>query len=221
MLNKTLLGFILTAAAAATFAQTSTNIQANPTSSAYAQDSRGVIARTPFGLCWRTGYWTSADAVPGCDGALTPPITEPAAPPIAAASEAPQTPALRCDFNVTLAASEGFGFNKTELTSATKKRIDTEVLDQLTSCSKIESIVVIGHTDYLGTPQYNRRLSEKRAEAVSAYLTSRGVAAPITIQAAGETEPVKSCSKKLKRSKLIQCLAPNRRVVVQVRGIAK
>jgi OOP family OmpA-OmpF porin len=30
------------------------------------QDQRGVIARNPFGLCRRTGYWTPADAVPGC-----------------------------------------------------------------------------------------------------------------------------------------------------------
>ena len=51
-------------------AQVVTDIQAKQPNSAYVQDSRGVIVRDPFGLCWRTGYWTPADAVPGCDGPL-------------------------------------------------------------------------------------------------------------------------------------------------------
>ena len=46
-------------------AQVVTDIQAKTPNSAYVQDSRGVIVRDPFGLCWRTGYWTPADAVPG------------------------------------------------------------------------------------------------------------------------------------------------------------
>ena len=49
------------------YAPLTTDIQANKPYSAYVQDARGVIARNPFGLCWRTGYWTPADAVPGCD----------------------------------------------------------------------------------------------------------------------------------------------------------
>lgn len=49
------------------FAPLTTDIMAPKPYSAYVQDARGVIARNPFGLCWRTGYWTPADAVPGCD----------------------------------------------------------------------------------------------------------------------------------------------------------
>ena len=51
-------------------AQVVTDIKAKTPNSAYVQDSRGVIVRDPFGLCWRTGQWTPADAVPGCDGPL-------------------------------------------------------------------------------------------------------------------------------------------------------
>ena len=51
-------------------AQVVTDIQAKKPNSAYVQDSRGVIVRDPFGLCWRTGYWTPADAVPGCDAPI-------------------------------------------------------------------------------------------------------------------------------------------------------
>ena len=49
------------------FAPVTTDIQAAKPRSAYVQDARGVIVRDPYGLCWRTGYWTPADAVPGCD----------------------------------------------------------------------------------------------------------------------------------------------------------
>jgi OOP family OmpA-OmpF porin len=52
------------------YAPLTTDIQAKTPYSAYVQDARGVIARNPFGLCWRTGYWTPADAVPGCDAPL-------------------------------------------------------------------------------------------------------------------------------------------------------
>jgi OOP family OmpA-OmpF porin len=58
------------------YAPLTTDIQAPKPYSAYVQDARGVIARNPFGLCWRTGYWTPADAVPGCDAPLcVPPET--------------------------------------------------------------------------------------------------------------------------------------------------
>src|SRR5690606_40499901 len=40
----------------------------------YTQDSNGNIPRSDFGLCWRSGDWTPADALPGCDGALKPPV---------------------------------------------------------------------------------------------------------------------------------------------------
>ena len=87
------------------FAPVTTDIMAAKPNSAYVQDARGVIARNPFGLCWRTGYWTPADAVPGCDLPLCvepaklengkcvtpPPPVVPVAP--AAPAAAPAAPA--------------------------------------------------------------------------------------------------------------------------------
>jgi len=78
-----------------------------------------------------------------------------------------------------------------------------------------------GHSDRLGTQKYNQRLSEKRAAAVASYLKSRGVTAPIDAIGAGESLPVKACNNRLPRPKLIACLAPNRRVGIEVRGTAK
>jgi OOP family OmpA-OmpF porin len=104
-----------------------------------------------------------------------------------------------------------------------KELIDREVIAKLGGFREITMVLVNGHTDRIGTQQYNQRLSEKRAEAVKTYLVSKGVPAD-KIQATGygKTSPVKfGCDDKLKRKQLIECLAPNRRVVIEVTGIAK
>lgn len=65
--------FVLAAAAVMSFGSAvAADIKANTPYSAYVQDGRGVIARDAFDLCWRTGYWTPADAVGGCDKPLAP-----------------------------------------------------------------------------------------------------------------------------------------------------
>lgn len=224
MLKKLAFGLVIGTAFSAASAQT--NIQANPNSSAYLQDSRGVITRSQQGLCWRTNYWTPADAVPGCDGELVPPIVKPTAPAIVPPAVVAQTPAApvapkRCDFAVTLGSDQAFAYNKTVLSGAAKKQIDQEVLAALASCSQIEAVRITGHTDQLGSQQYNQRLSERRAEAVAAYLKSKGATARIDTLGAGKNQPIKSCNEKLPRSKLIDCLSPNRRVVIEIRGLAK
>lgn len=223
MIKTLALGLSL-CAAANVLAQTASDIQANPAKSSYLQDSRGVIVRSPFGLCWRTGNWTPADAVTGCDGELAPPIAKPTAPAIAppASAAAPAAPAApkRCDFSVTLGSDQAFTFNHAVLNAATRKRIDDEVLARLANCSRVDLVMVTGHADRLGSQQYNQKLSEKRADAVAAYLKSKGVTAEIDTLGAGKTQPVQSCPDTLPRPRLIACLAPNRRVVIEVRGIA-
>ena len=227
MFNKLTLGLVIGAAAAGALAQTAPNIQANPDTSAYMQDGRGTIARSPFGLCWRTDYWTPTDAVPGCDGELTPPVVKPTAPAIVmpppVATHVPAAPVApkRCDFAVTLENDQTFAFNQSVLTGAAKKRIDREVLGQLAACGKVDIVIVTGHTDRLGSQQYNQKLSDKRAEAVAAYLTGKGVSTPIDTLGMSKTQAVKSCGDKLAHKKLIECLAPNRRVVIEARGIAR
>ncbi len=212
------------AGATSALSQTASDIKA-PTSSAYAQDSRGVIVRSPYGLCWRSGYWTPADAVPGCDGELVPPVAKPTAPPFVAAIPAPApkpAPVVpkRCDFAVTLSNDQTFGFNRAALNSAAKKRIDDEVMTKLANCAKVDIILVTGHADRLGSQQYNQKLSEKRADAVAAYLKSKGISAEVETLGAGKTQSIKSCDDKLPHAKLVECLAPNRRVVIEVRGLA-
>lgn len=223
-LDRLALSFALGLCTAGATAQTVSDIQAKTPNSAYLQDGRGVIARSPFGLCWRTGTWTPADAVAGCDGELAPPVAKPTAPAVAAPAPAQAVapaPAKRCDFAVTLGNDETFAFNKAVLTAAAKKRIDAEVMTKMSSCAKVDIVLVTGHTDRLGSQQYNQKLSEKRANAVAAYIKSKGVNAEIDTLGAGKTQSIKACDDKLPRAKLIECLAPNRRVVIEARGLAK
>jgi OOP family OmpA-OmpF porin len=211
------------------FAQT--DIQAATPYSAYAQDARGKIVRSGFGLCWRAGYWTMADAVPGCDGEATPLIAKlttqevitPVAPSIPVVVAPPAKPAApkRCDFAVTLQSDETFDFNLATLKSDAKLKIDKDVMDKLATCAKLDLVIVTGHTDLIGNHQYNQKLSEKRADVVAAYLVSKGVTASIDTMGMGKTQQIEACDDKLAHAKLIKCLAPNRRVVIEGRGLAK
>src|SRR5687767_3877914 len=128
--------------------------------------------------------------------------------------EAPKKPAV-----VNLASTELFEFDKAVLTPDARAKLDAEVVGKLRDLKDIRYIIVNGHADRLGSAQYNQRLSEKRAEAVRAYLVSKGVdAAKVETLGFGKTLPVKACPDQKERKALIACLADNRRVVVEVQG---
>ena len=89
------------------------------------------------------------------------------------------------------------------------------------SSRRSATINVNGHADRLGSPQYNQKLSERRADAVKAYLVKQGAtAAKIETYGFGKTLQVKSCPDQKDRKALIECLQPNRRVEVEVLGTA-
>jgi OOP family OmpA-OmpF porin len=131
-----------------------------------------------------------------------------------AAKPEPKKPAL-----VNLSSRELFEFNKATLTNDAKAKLDAEVVAKLRDVGELRFINVNGHADRLGTAQYNQQLSEKRADAVRAYLVSKGVdAAKVETFGFGKTTPVKSCPDQKDRKALIECLAPNRRVEVEIQG---
>jgi OOP family OmpA-OmpF porin len=204
------------------YAPLTTDIQAPTPYSAYVQDARGVIARNPFGLCWRTGYWTPADAVPGCDAPLCVPpeklengkCVAPPPPPVEAPPPAPApapAPApVPTSEKVSYSADAFFDFDKAVLKPAGKAS-----LDDLTSKLKdinLEVIIAVGHTDSIGTDAYNQKLSVRRAEAVKAYLQSKGVESNrIYTEGKGEKQPVADNKSTAGRAK-------NRRVEIEVVG---
>jgi outer membrane protein OmpA-like peptidoglycan-associated protein len=82
-----------------------------------------------------------------------------------------------------------FDFDRADLTDRARAIIAEAAQNaQRTGAARIE---VAGHADRSGTPQYNQRLSERRAQAVAAELERRGVArSALSIQAFGESRPL-------------------------------
>ncbi len=102
-----------------------------------------------------------------------------------------------------------------------------QTLDELSSkltsgYAQVDQIDLIGHTDRLGSDQYNYNLGLNRAKTVKAYLAAKGVAAPMNVSSAGEAQPVTDgCQGISPRSALKACLQPDRRVVVKISGVKK
>ena len=187
----------------------------------YVIDQRGDVAKSGFGLCWRTGYWTPAMAIAECDPDLAPKAAAPAAAAPAAAAPAAAAAAPKpAAKKVTLAADALFDFDKATLRSEGKSKLDKLVADM--KGLKLEVIIAVGHADRLGKDAYNQKLSERRAAAVKDYLVGKGVEANrVYAEGKGEKQPVTAgkCGKSEKRTKqLVDCLQPDRRVDIEVIG---
>lgn len=177
-------------------------------------DAGQSVWKDGSGQCWKSGYWTPAMAIEECDPDLIARPGRPAPAPAAKPAPTPKT--------LTITSAQLFAFNKSDLSSEAKARLDREVLGRLGEFATIQFINVYGHTDRIGSAQFNQKLSERRANAVKAYLVSKGVAASkIESYGYGKTSPVKSCPDSKDRKALIECLGPNRRVVVEVKGMPK
>jgi outer membrane protein OmpA-like peptidoglycan-associated protein len=82
-----------------------------------------------------------------------------------------------------------FDFDRADLTDRARQIIAEAATNaQRVGTTRIE---IAGHADRAGTPQYNQRLSERRANAVAAELERRGVArSAMVVQAFGESRPL-------------------------------
>jgi OOP family OmpA-OmpF porin len=175
-------------------------------------------------LCYRTGYWAPSMAIEQCDPDLVPkppppPPVAPQPPPPPPPPAPPPPPQVQ---KITLASKALFDFDKAVLKPEGKAAIDSEIISKLSQVQKLELVLVTGHTDRIGTQQYNQKLSERRADAVRDYLVSKGVPKDkIETLGMGKTQPVPGVVCTMKQLKaLIACLAPNRRVEVEVKGDA-
>jgi OmpA-OmpF porin, OOP family len=155
----------------------------------YVTDGSGQIVKTGSGLCLHTGTWTAADAVRGCD-----PIPE----------RAP----------VTINGDVLFEFDSAALTPAGRAALDRLVPTIVPG----STVTVVGHTDRIGTAQYNLKLSQHRAGAVADYLNAKsGFRSKFVTQGVGATQPTEGtqlCTGMKNFERFKACLAPDRRVVI-------
>lgn len=219
-------------AAAFVLGTISANVSAQTQNSGYLLDQRGAVAKSGFNLCWRTGYWSPAMATEECDPDLVPkkpaaPVpaprkTTPPVPPKPAAKPQATPPAPRVvpvTQKITLSADALFDFNKSAVRPDGKAKLD-DLVGKIKGVN-VETIIATGHADRIGSDAYNTKLSQRRADSVKAYLVSKGIDAKrIHTQGKGEKEPVTKpgACKGAKSPKVIACLQPDRRVVIEVIG---
>jgi OOP family OmpA-OmpF porin len=114
-----------------------------------------------------------------------------------------------------------FDFNKSSLKPAAATALDAAQVEINNLGLADSAIQVNGYTDRLGKDAYNLKLSQRRAETVANYMVSKGTnPASITAVGYGKANPVtgNTCDAVKGRKALIACLAPDRRVEVQVQG---
>ena len=178
------------------------------------------------GLCWRNASWTPATAAPGCDGAIAPAAAAPAAAaaPVMAAKPAAAAPAAApkpaaapaaaaAATKVTYAADAFFASNQAVLKAAGKAKLD-DLIGKVKGIN-LEVIVAVGHTDSKGSDKANQALSVRRAEAVKAYLVSKGIEKNrVYTEGKGSKQPVAD-------NKTAEGRAKNNRVEIEVVGTQK
>ena len=83
----------------------------------------------------------------------------------------------------------GFTFGRADVPETIRMRLDA-VVDVLVNERPDVKVEIIGHTDSIGSSDYNQVLSERRAASVKAYLVERGVPAErVSVAGYGESRP--------------------------------
>lgn len=164
-------------------------------------------------------YYFGLPAVAAAPDAVAAPVAVREAAKPAPATRALAPVSRKAVFAADSSADSLFDFGKADVKPSGKAPIDKFTTDLRGADFAV--IKVTGHTDRIGSHAYNMKLSQRRAEAVKAYMVqSAGIPAG-KIEAAGVdgsypvTKPGE-CKGKKATKKLIACLAPDRRVEVEV-----
>ena len=131
------------------------------------------------------------------------PVIEPTPEPVVEPTPEPAVP-VRSARNPI----EDYPSNTSEVPES-QKQILKDLAFELKS-NKFLTLVISGHTDNTGSPEYNLILSRKRAASVKAYLISQGVSADrVKIEYYGVTRPIAS-------NQTVEGRKKNRRVELEV-----
>lgn len=141
---------------------------------------------------------------------------------VAAPVPAPAPKVVMVDKTFELNSDVLFAFGKANLKEEGLQALNKLYQDLSEIRPKDGEAIVIGYTDRIGSEKVNVRLSQARAEAVANYLASQGLpSSKIRVEGRGAQNPLtgNECDGIKKKSALITCLAPDRRVEVSVTGI--
>lgn len=179
-----------------------------------ALNSDGDIDLFSLGLVYRFAETVVPVRVP----ASAPVVAAPR--PVAPAPAPAPTPAPQ-PVRVTFSADSLFDFDSSVVKPAGQAELDKLAADL--RGVDFDTIMVTGHTDRVGSRAYNLRLSNERAVAVKDYLVRSAniSASQVSTRGINGDEPVTTasqCGSQLNRAQMISCLAPDRRVEVEVTG---
>lgn len=168
--------------------------------------NRGDVDLASVSLVYKLGRPAASRPLPAAPMAPAAPSAAPA-PPIV--QPAPAVPVVVSE-KVSFAAEALFDFDKSVVKPEGKAALD-DLLAKLQGMNT-EVMVTVGHTDSVGSDAYNQKLSLRRAEAVKAYIVSKGVdGARVYTEGKGESQAVAD-------NKTAEGRAKNRRVTVEVVG---
>ena len=181
--------------------------------------SNGQPWKNGYNQCWRNSSWTPATAHADCDGALKAQprvqVTLPA--PVVVPAPVPTTSpkvAEKKTVKLTYATDTLFDFDKSILKPEGRQMLDG-LIGMINKDYNLEVIIAVGHTDWIGTDSYNMKLGMRRAEAVKAYLITRGIEKTrVFTDSKGESQPIAD-------NKTAAGRAKNRRVEIEVVGTPK
>jgi len=145
----------------------------------------------------------AARPIPAPEPVVMQPEVQPVAPVV---QPAPQPVSEKVSF----AAEALFDFDRAVVKPEGKAGLD-DLMSKLQGMDT-EVMIAVGHTDSVGSDAYNQKLSLRRADAVKAYLVSKGLdQARLYTEGKGETQPIADNATAEGRAK-------NRRVVIEVVG---
>ena len=188
-------------------------------------DSRGAPIMNGFGLCWHTGFGPPPQWTRGCHPEALPVATAAAATGATAPEPMPAPVALApvavlpVYEKVALDATVLFDSGSSVLRPAGREALDQFVAG-IHGLDK-QIIAAVGYADRMGSEESNQALSEKRVDAVKAYLVSKGITADrVDTAARGETRPTTAAGecKDANNAKNVACMQPDRHVFIEVSG---
>ncbi len=158
--------------------------------------------------CVQTGAFNKSNLINACEG-IADPVPEPEE--VAVEEPVAETPAAEPVARVETLTVDGLGLFDTDsdqLTDEGTTRINA-LIEDINDFKGVLGISVSGHTDSVGSEDYNQGLSERRAATVAAILTAQYPDVPVSSAGFGETSPVGDNATEEGR-------AANRRVEVDV-----
>jgi OOP family OmpA-OmpF porin len=204
-----------------------TAVAQQPDEKALVTDTRGNPVMSGFGLCVHSTFGPTPVWTEGCHAyvapvaqyvAPAPQYVAPAPAPFPVAAAAAVTP-LPVYEKVAFNANIFFDSDRSALRQAGRDSLD-EFVRKIQGLDA-ESITATGYSDRMGDDAVNQALSQKRADAVKAYLVTKGVASHRVLTGAkGESRPSTFAGecKDANNAKNVACMQSDRHVLVEVSG---